>query len=126
MNKKEKEIMLKGYERNLISLSEGFEYKKEVVREYSILLDGLGLMKEKYEVENKILADLNELNETEKDMYDMIIKDLNKYDIYCNYSDIENYIYELEYEFTEEQLRCNKARIKYLSDCNKLTLENTF
>lgn len=126
MNKKEKEIMLKGYERNLISLSEGFEYKKEVVREYSILLDGLGLMKEKYEVENKILADLNDLNETEKDMYDMIIKDLNKYDIYCNYSDIENYIYELEYEFTEEQLRCNKARINYLNEHNKLTLENTF
>lgn len=125
MNKKEKEIMLKGYERNLISLSEGFEYKKEVVREYSILLDNLGLMKEKYEVENKILADLNDLNEAEKDMYDMIIKDLNKYDIYCNYSDIENYIYELEYEFTEEQLRCNKARINYLNENNKLTL-NTF
>ena len=57
----------------------------------------LGLENDKFKIENKVIADKNDLSPLIIDMYDMIINDLNKYNVYCNYLDVEELLYNIKY-----------------------------
>lgn len=120
MNKKEKQIILNKYE-NILMYGDN-----TTVREFKSLLDMLDLKIDRFKIENKVIAIKNDLSEIIIEMYDMIIKDLNKYNVYCNYLDIEEFVYELEYEFSNEEIKCNKARINYINEKGKLRLESIF
>ena len=65
----------------------------------------LGLENDKFKIENKVIADKNDLSPLIIDMYDMIINYLNKYNVYCNYLDVEELLYNIEYELTEEEFK---------------------
>ena len=120
MNKKEREIILNKYENILIYGD------NSTIREFKSLLNMLGLENDKFKIENKVIADKNDLSPLIIDMYDMIINDLTKYNVYCNYLDVEELLYNIEYELTEEELKCNKARINYISEKGKLNLDTIF
>ena len=120
MNKKEREIILNKYE-NILMYGDN-----STIIEFKSLLNMLELEKDRFKIENKVIADKNDLSPLIIDMYDMIINDLNKYNVYCNYLDVEELLYNIEYELTEEELKCNKARINYISEKGKLNLDTIF
>lgn len=115
MNKKEKNTILDIYrgilvETHLIGLD-----KEDSKMEFTRLLDLLGLKEERYRVENKILAKKLELNEIQEEAYEMIFNDCIKYGVYAKYgNELLEAMYNLEYDFTDEELKCNKARVELI------------
>ena len=90
MNKKEREIILNKYE-NILMYGDN-----STIREFKSLLNMLGLENDKFKIENKVIADKNDLSPLIIDMYDMIINDLNKYNDVNE--GIENRIKKVIYE----------------------------
>ena len=118
MNKKEREIILNKYE-NILMYGDN-----STIREFKSLLNMLGLENDKFKIENKVIADKNDLSPLIIDMYDMIINDLNKYNVYCNYLDVEELLYNIEYELTKRGFKINPQKLKL--KINLLKIKNNY
>lgn len=116
MNKKEKSVILDTY-KNILEVQRitGID-KADSIREFKFMLDKLGLKLDRYIIENKIIAKEMELTGIQEEAYEMIFNDCIKYGIYENYgNDLLNSLYELELEMTDEQIKCNKARVNIIT-----------
>jgi len=118
MTKNEKSIILSAYKdiyytHNIVKID-----KSDSLREFKFLLNSLNLKKESYQVENEIIAETNNLKITVIEMYKMIFETFAKYNTYINYNleEINIYYEELQWEFTEEENKCHKARVKYIEE----------
>ena len=91
--------------------------KSETLREFKFMIDKLGLKKQRYIVENKIIMERDEIT-GKADIYEMIFNDFILYNRYVHYdiNEISNEYDELQFYMNDEQLKCNKARINYI--CN--------
>jgi len=118
MNKTEKAIILKQYHDMFYAQSVLEIDKSDSIREFSFLLKTLGMTKEKFEVENKILAEEKGITGTTKEMYSLIFESFAKYNCYVNYDlkEIDLYYDSLEWKMTQEKNKCHKARISYLTN----------
>ena len=114
MNKKEiatiKESYKAIYKNSLIDKADMSRFNMKM------LLDNLGLKKERYEVENEVIADNNNYKSMIVESFQMIAEDFEKYGVYVNYdlTEIENIFEDLQYEMTEEEIRCYNARINLI------------
>ena len=116
MNKREKSTIIDIYRGILVDTYLRGLDKEDTRREFTRLLDLLGLKEERYRVENKILAKKMELTEVQEEAYEMMFNDCIKYGVYAKYGDeLLDAVYNLEFEFTEEELKCNKARVELIS-----------
>jgi len=118
MNKSEKSIILSTYKdiyytHHVVKID-----KSDALREFKFLLASLNLKKESYQVENEVIAEVKNMSLTVIEMYKMIFETFAKYNTYCNYNleEIDIYYEELQWEFTEEENKCHKARIKYIME----------
>lgn len=118
MNKKESQIILNTYKQIYFAHTIVNIDKSDTIREFKFMLDNLGLKKERYIVENNIIAERDELTGTVKECYIMIFETFTRYGKYINYDlkEIQMYYDNLQYEFTEEDVKCHNARIKYILD----------
>ncbi|MDY5098764.1 MULTISPECIES: hypothetical protein [Clostridia] len=117
MNKKERNIILDTYKTILeIQSNTGID-KTDAIKEFKPMLDNLGLKADRYSIENKIIAKEMNLTGIKEEAYEMMFNDLVKYGIYENYGEnLLNEIYNLELEMSDEQLKCNKARINIIAN----------
>lgn len=99
----------------------GYDYKKDCLIELKNLLNLLGLKQKHYETVNKAINYFNEYNSSVIEAYDMIFKDFLKYNTYTynDLNEIEMFFEELKYEMTEEEIKCNTARINYIKEVIK-------
>ena len=118
MTKNEKSIILSAYKdiyyiHHVVKID-----KSDSLREFKFLLTSLNLKKESYMVENKVIAEAENMSLTVIEMYKMIFETFAKYNTYCNYNleEIDIYYEELKWKFTEEENKCHKARIKYIME----------
>jgi len=116
MNKNEKSIILDTYKQiyythHIVKID-----KSDSLREFKFLLQSLNLKKELYQVENEVIAESENMKLTVIEMYKMIFETFAKYNTYTNYdlSEIDIYYEELQWEFTEEENKCHKARVNYI------------
>ena len=117
MNKNEKNIILNTYKDKYYSNTIGID-NKNTTTTLKILLDKLNLKEERYNIENEIISYNNNYGKITTDTFKMVIDDFKKYNVYVNYDidDIENYYYDLTYKMTDEEVKCNNARIILLKD----------
>jgi len=118
MNKTEKIIILKQYQDMFYAQSVLEIDKSDSIREFSFLLKTLGMTKEKFEVENKILAEENGIKGTARAMFEAIFEAFAKFGTYVHYdlSEINMYYDDLQYKMDAEGIKCHKARISYLTN----------
>jgi len=116
MNKKELTVILNHYKNIYYTHTVVKIDKADSLREFKFLLESLGLKKERYIVENEVIAENFNLKSSVKECYSMIFKSFVKYGVYTNYDldEIDTYYQELTWEFTEEENKCHKARVKYI------------
>jgi len=117
MNKKEKDIILNTY-REIYNIHNVLKIDKtDTLRDFKFMLKNLNLTKDMYMIENEIIAEQNNLSLTVKEMFRMIFETFAKYNVYVNYNieEINMYYDNLQYEFTEEEIKCHKARINYIT-----------
>ena len=118
MNKKELNTILSVYKdiyytHHVVKID-----KSDSLREFKFLLTSLNLKKESYMVENKVIAEAENMSLTVKEMYNMIFESFVKYNTYCNYDleEIDIYYEELQWEMTEEENKCHKASVRYIME----------
>jgi len=118
MTKQEKQTILSAYKQiyythHIVKID-----KSDSLREFKFLLSSLNLKKESYQIENEVIIEANNLKLTVIEMYKMIFETFAKYNTYTNYnlSEIDIYYEELQWEMTEEENKCHKARIKYIME----------
>ena len=87
MNKREKSTIIDIYRGILVDTYLIGLDKEDSRREFTRLLDLLGLKEERYRVENKILAKKMELTEVQEEAYEMMFNDCIKYGVYAKYGD---------------------------------------
>jgi hypothetical protein len=116
MNKQEKNIILELYKEALYSHHILRIEKVEVLREYRYLLSKLEITKDRYAIENDIIAERDNISSSKKDMYTMIFDTFSKYNRYVNFNidDINMVFDDLQYEMTEEEISCHNARMRYI------------
>lgn len=116
MNKKEMNIILTTY-KEAYNAQEilGFD-KADTLRTLKFMIDSLGLEKQRYEIENDVIAERDHLNITTKEMYQIIFETFEKYNVYVNYDldEIEMYYDNLQFKMTQEENKCHQARINYI------------
>lgn len=118
MTKKEKQIILNQYEMIYKIDLDGID-KSECIREVGIILDLLGLSKEKYEVENKVLSTRpGYSNVIAVDTFQMIFDSFYKYGSLVNYDidEIEAVFEELKFEMNEDDVKYNERRINIIKE----------
>lgn len=117
MNKKEKNIILKSYERIFhVHTIEEID-KSDSIYEFKFILNNLGLELDRYIIENKIIAEKMELKPTQIEAYEMMFNDCVKYGYYENYGKhLIGAIEELKFDMTEEEIKCNNARIRTIGN----------
>ena len=118
MNKKEKGIILDTY-KNMYYCNMIVQIDKlDAIRELKIMIDKLELKKERYEIENEIISERDGIKATAKYMYESIFEVFTKYEKYVHYdlNDIEMCYDNLEYKMTEEERKCDTAKINYLKN----------
>lgn len=109
MNKKEKQIILDRYELILNTRELGID-KSDSIRELSSLIDALGMKKERYMVENKIISNSKGFSIIVIDAFEMIFESFLKYGCIVKY-DIE----EVEEAFENVRLDMNADEVNYNS-----------
>ena len=85
-------------------------------REVKKLLEGKDL-------ENKVIAKVNNLLPSEIDVYDLLIDTLYNYHCIANYTEVEEYFYLLKYDLNKEELMYTERRLNYLKSHGKLELK---
>ena len=82
------------------------------------LMDSLNLNKERIEVENEVIVENNSYNIMIVGAFKSIFNDFAKYGKYVNYdiNRIDTLYEELKYEMTEEEVKCNQARISIIME----------
>lgn len=118
MNKKEMQTILGTY-KQIFHTHTVLRYDKaDTVREFKFMLDSLNLKKERYIVENEVIAESKSMKSTVKSMYEMIFEDFAKYGRYINYDleEIGLYYDNLQYELTEEENKCHVSRVNYIKE----------
>lgn len=117
MNKKEKRIILNTYKQKYYAHTIGID-NKNTITTLKMLLNELNLKEERYNIENEIISCNNNYGKITTDTFKMVFDDFKKYNVYVNYNidDIENYYYDLTYKMTDEEIKCNNARINLLKD----------
>ena len=118
MTKNEKSIILSTYKDIYYTHDVVKIDKLDSLREFKFLLASLNLKKESYQVENEVIAEFNNMKLTVIEMYKMIFETFAKYNTYTNYNleEIDIYYEELQWQFTEEENKCHKARVKYIME----------
>jgi len=118
MNKKESAIILKSYYDMYFSQTVCGIDKSDSIRDFSFMLKTLGMTKEKYEIENKIISDHKEIKGTAKVMFEAIFESFAKFGAYVHFDleEIDTYYENLQYKMDEEGIKCHKARISYLTN----------
>ena len=118
MTKQEKQTILSAYKQIYYTHHVVKINKSDALREFKFLLSSLNLKKELYQIENEVIIEANNLKLTVKEMYNMIFELFVKYNTYCNYDleEIDIYYEELQWEMTEEENKCHKARVRYIME----------
>lgn len=117
MNKKEKAILLDSYKRiyythELVGID-----KSDSIHEFKFILNNLGLELDRYIIENKIIAEKMELKPTQEEAFEMMFNDCIKYGRYENYGKhLVGAVEELKFNMTEEEKKCNAARIRTIEN----------
>lgn len=121
MNKKEKQIILEQYEL-ILNINAGGIDKQDSIREISNLLNLFDMQKERYMVENKVIANTHKYPFTVIGMFEMLFDSISKHGRYINYNidEIEEVLSNLKWDMTEEEYNYNIKRIaiirEYLKD----------
>lgn len=118
MNKKERDIILNTYKDALTSKNLGFD-KDDTIRTFKFMLGGLGLERERYMIENKMITDTKEYDIIVEDTFRMIFDTFARYNILVSYDldEIEEmYENNLAYKFSSEDEICYQARVKILKE----------
>lgn len=117
MKKNEIAIIIDRYS-ELFKLKPNDWDKEEPLFELRIILDKLGLKKQRYEAENKAIMEHKEIRLIEREAFKMLFDDFVKYNRYVEFdiADIEMHFDDIKFDMTEEQIKCNKARIRMLKE----------
>lgn len=118
MTKKEKQIILNQYEMIYKVNLDGID-KSDSIREIGVILDLLGLNKEKYEVENKVLSTrAGYSNVIAIDTFQMIFDSFYRYGSLVKYNieEIEEVFEQLKFEMNEDDVRYNTRRINIIKE----------
>lgn len=113
MNKKERKIILDTY-KTIYRIHEIVKIdKSDSIREFKYLLDVLGMEKERYMIENEIIAERDNLTYMQKEMYSLIFETFSKYGKYIHYDleEIDMYYNDLQFKMTDEENRCHKNQV---------------
>lgn len=114
MNKKEIQTIKESYK---ITYKDSLTNTSDMSRYHmKFLMDSLNLKKERYEVENEVIAENNNYKSMTIEAFQGIFEDFEKYGVYVNYDldSIDNYFDKLKYKMTEEEIRCYNARINLI------------
>lgn len=93
--------------------------KSDSIREIGVVLDLLGLNKEKYEVENKVLSTrAGYSNVIAIDTFQMIFDSFYRYGSLVKYNieEIEDVFEQLKFEMKEDEVRYNTRRINIIKE----------
>lgn len=117
MTKLERNIILDQYQdiyyvHNIVKID-----KSDSIRELSILLDILGMKKERIQRENIIIIERDSIKFMNREMFSMIFDTFAKYNYYTHYDmkEIDMIYDELQFHMTAEEVKCHEARIKYMA-----------
>ena len=118
MNKKEKSILLNTYKEEYTLLKNGFDYKMDSIRTFKHLFNQLGLNNDRIEIENNIYFEINNIKGMVKAGYERLIEIIAKYnnDNIVNIEDIEEILFSIEFELTEEHKKNIKACYKLINE----------
>ena len=112
MKKSECKIIMVEYKKtvnNVLSLVGGYEEKRCLGN----LMDKLGLTDEKFITENECIIEYYGYNYIVKEQFKLLYESFKKYGyhIILDMDSIEDLFENLQYEMTEEERKCNAARI---------------
>lgn len=118
MNKKEKSILLNTYKEEYTLLKNGFDYKMESISTLKFLLNQLNLNNDRIEVENNIYFEVNNITGMQRSGYKRLIEIIAKYNNnnVINVEDIEETLFNIEFELTEEHKSNIKACYKLINE----------
>ena len=118
MNKKEKSILLNTYKEEYTLLKNGFDYKMDSIRTFKHLFNQLGLNNDRIEIENNIYFEINNIKGMKRSGYERLIEIIAKYnnDNIVNIEDIEEILFNIEFELTEEHKKNIKACYKLINE----------
>lgn len=118
MNKKEKSILLNTYKEEYTLLKNGFDYKMDSIRTLKNLLNQLGLNNDRIEIENNIYFEINNIKGMVKAGCERLIEIITKYnnDNIVNIEDIEEILFAIELELTEEHKKNIEACYKLINE----------
>jgi hypothetical protein len=114
MTNKEKQIILNTYKENYSAHEILKIDKSETLYTLRYLLDSLELKKDRYIIENSVIIERDNIKFMEREAFQMIFDTFLKYGKYIHYDlqEIDMYYDDLQYEMTEEEIRCHNARIR--------------
>ena len=116
MNKKESNIILNTY-KEIYRIHEVVKIDKaDTIRELKIMIDALGMKKERYIIENEVIAERDNIKYSSLQMYEMIFNNFLKYGKYIHYDldEIDVYYDDLQFRMTEEENKCYTAQVNYI------------
>lgn len=118
MNKKEKSILLNTYKEEYTLLKNGFDYKMDSIRTLKHLLNQLGLNNDRIEIENNIYFEINNIKGMAKAGYERLIEIIAKYNnnIIVNAEDIEEILFSIEFELSDEHKKNIEACYKLINE----------
>ena len=118
MNKKEKSILLNTYKEEYTLLKNGFDYKMDSIRTLKNLLNQLGLNNDRIEIENNIYFEINNIKGMQRSGYERLIEIIAKYNNnnIINIEDIEEMLFNIELELTEENKKNVEACYKLINE----------
>jgi hypothetical protein len=113
MNKCERELILTAY-KNCYHVQEitGID-KQDTIRELKHLIDSLNLKRERYQTENEVITERDNIRLIPREMYSLIFDSFAKHGHLVHYDlqEIELIFAELQYEMTDEEVMYTKRRI---------------
>lgn len=117
MNKRELSIIEKEFNWTIQASLQGFN-KDEELTLLRRLMDNLGLKDNRYKIENREIMRYKEYNYIVKESFNSIYEDFKKYGYYTimDIEEIEWAFDELKYMMTDEEVKCNKARIRNIKE----------
>ena len=75
------------------------------------------LLKEYYYIKNNFMMDFKEISSSKKDVFNTLFEKIQSkfsYYIKFDYSDIDNILYDIEFQLNQEEKRTFEASVKYL------------
>lgn len=117
MNKKELSTIEKEYNFTIQASLQGFNKDQELIL-LKRLMDNLGLKDNRYKIENREIIRYKEYNYIVKESFNSLYEDFKKYGYYTimDVEEIEMAFDDLQYKMTDEEVKCNKARIRNIKE----------